>query len=307
MGFRFLRQRILVPLANTMFYRHPLKKTKGIMALVRNRLWLCVSAAICLAMAGLTERATAASAVPAGGANWTLVNQVFTNAIARQQAAARRLDGRPAPVASPPAASVVPTQPIRPASGRQSTAPAESAPPATSEMADVDAGPKGAWGWLSEVQGGLLAHSVAISTDTPKEGGVDGNLEVLFVSPDFMDIVWSPRPHIGASFNASSDDTDQVYTGLTWEWMPWGPLFIDFSLGFSVHNGRLHAEPGDTDTDERREFGCRWLFRESIELGFVFQERHSLSGMWDHISHGGICDDENEGMDNVGVRYGYRF
>jgi len=174
-------------------------------------------------------------------------------------------------------------------------------------MTDAVGSPDGGWGWLSEVRGGLLAHSVAISTDTPKEGGVDGNLEVLFVSPDFMDILWSPRPHIGASFNASSDDTDQVYTGLTWEWMPWGPLFIDFSLGSSIHNGRLHAEPGDTDTDERREFGCRWLFRELIELGFIFWDRHSLSGMWDHISHGGVCDDENEGMDNVGVRYGYRF
>jgi len=277
------------------------------MALVQNKLRACLSAAIALTVAVLTGEAMAASAVPAGGANWSLVNQVYANAIARQQAASRHLDGRPAPVAARPAAPIAPAQPYRPATGRSSPGPVASPQQSQPEMAAANGGPDGGWGWLSEVRGGLLAHSVAISTDTPKEGGVDGNLEVLFVSPDFMDIVWSPRPHIGASFNASSDDTDQIYTGLTWEWMPWGPLFIDFSLGFSVHNGRLHAEPGDTDTDERREFGCRWLFRESIELGFIFWDRHSLSGMWDHISHGGVRDDENEEMDNVGVRYGYRF
>jgi hypothetical protein len=119
--------------------------------------------------------------------------------------------------------------------------------------------------------------------------------------------VWSPRPHLGASFNASDANTDQVYAGLTWEWMPFDSLFIDFSFGFAGHNGRLENDPGDTDTGRRREFGCSVLFRESLEVGYVFLRRHSLSVMWDHISHGGLCDDENEGMDNLGARYGYRF
>ena len=98
-----------------------------------------------------------------------------------------------------------------------------------------------------------------------------------------------------------------AYAGLTWEWMFWKRMFVNFSFGFAIHNGRLQANADSPDQSRRREFGCRWLFRESLEVGFIFFERHSLSGMWDHVSHGGVCDSENEGMDNAGVRYGYRF
>ncbi len=165
----------------------------------------------------------------------------------------------------------------------------------------------GKWGWLSEIRLGVLKHSVPISTSTPKEKGIDGNVEVLFTSPGWLGWMWSPRPHIGASFNASSDDTDMAYSGLTWEWQPFGNFFIDASLGFAVHNGRLHVDGADEDSGRRREFGCKALFRESIEFGYRIKKRHSLSAIWDHVSHGGLCDDENEGMDNAGLRYGYKY
>ncbi len=119
-----------------------------------------------------------------------------------------------------------------------------------------------------------------------------------------MKYILSPRPHVGLSANVT-EDTDQIYTGLTWEWNPFSKFIIDFSFGFSLHNGHLHNDAGDEG--RFREFGCRVLFRESLELGYRFYDRHLVSVMWDHISHGGICDDENEGMDNLGMRYGYMF
>ena len=171
---------------------------------------------------------------------------------------------------------------------------------------------KGKWGIVSEVRGGILKHALAFGHDA-KEKGIDGNIEVLFISPDMFEVIWSPRPHIGASFNASDDDTDQIYAGLTWEWKPVASMFVDFSFGFAVHNGNLSNDNGtmgavpNPDETRRREFGCEVLFRESLELGYRFNVTHSLSLIWDHVSHGGLCNSENEGMDNAGLRYGYRF
>ena len=226
-----------------------------------------------------------AGSVPAGGANWSIVNEVFAAAV-RQQSVSNQ--------------GVRTYQPVKAPTAR----PAPVAADAPTEVANAD---NVKWGWLSEIRLGILKHSAPISTSTPKEKGIDGNIEILFASPGWLGWLWSPRPHIGASFNASTDDTDQVYTGLTWEWEPLEDFFIDASFGFAGHNGRLHIDSTDVDSGRRREFGCPVLLRESIEFGYRIMKQHSLSVMWDHVSHGGLCDDENEGMDNIGMRYGYRF
>lgn len=152
---------------------------------------------------------------------------------------------------------------------------------------------------LSEIRAGVFIHDEG-PFSRHEESGVDGNLEFLFVSPDFLDVVWSPRPHFGFTLN-SDDNTHQVYLGLSWEWTVWRALFAGFSLGGSVHSGHLVS-----DSLGRKELGCRLLFRESVELGYRFAGRHGVSVFLDHISNANICD-KNEGLENFGVRYGYRF
>jgi len=231
-----------------------------------------------------------AGAVPAGGANWSIVNEAFAAAVRQQSVSNQGI----LPVRTYQPANVIST--VRPGPVVAAVAPTEVAKAVSAK-----------WGWLSEIRLGILKHSAPISTSTPKEKGIDGNIEVLFASPGWLGWLWSPRPHIGATFNASADDTDQIYSGLTWEWEPLQDFFIDASFGFAAHNGRLHIDSTDEDSGRRREFGCSVLFRESIEFGYRIMKHHSLSVMWDHVSHGGVCDDENEGMDNAGMRYGYRF
>jgi len=164
--------------------------------------------------------------------------------------------------------------------------------------------------WASELRIGILKHAASLIGNTAKETGIDGNLEFLFSSPDWLSILWSPRPHIGASFNASSNNTDVAYAGLSWEKDFWHSIFFNFSFGIATHNGKLSYDAGvafPSDYSRHREFGCRALFRESFELGWAFRKPHRLSVMWSHYSHGGLCGDQNEGLDNLGVRYGYRF
>lgn len=154
-------------------------------------------------------------------------------------------------------------------------------------------------GIISEIRLGALVHDEGPFSRN-EEDGFDLNFEVLFVSPKFLDVVWAPRPHLGASLN-SDDDTNQVYFGLSWEWSFWGNWFAGFSLGGSVHDGKL-----STLRTDRKELGCRVLFRESIDVGYRFGGRHGVSGFLDHISNANLCD-RNEGLENYGLRYGYKF
>ena len=154
-------------------------------------------------------------------------------------------------------------------------------------------------GFLSEVRLGVLKHDFGPFSSS-EEHGVDVNLEVLFASPSFLKFVWSPRPHLGITIN-SDGDTDQAYFGLSWEADVWRDLFVGFSFGGSYHNGET-----ETDRTDKKELGCGLLFRESLELGYRFAGRHAITAFLDHVSNANICD-KNEGLENFGVRYGYRF
>lgn len=155
-------------------------------------------------------------------------------------------------------------------------------------------------GFLSEIRIGALNHDANIITVREEDSDIDGNLEFLFTSPRFLHSVWSPRPHLGVSANFGGD-TSQGYFGLTWDLDLSNSIFAEVSLGASVHSGEL-----DTGDPNRKNLGCRWLFRESISLGYRITEHHNLSVMFDHVSNAELCD-RNDGLDSLGLRLGYRF
>ncbi len=204
---------------------------------------------------------------------------------------------RPAPVARPaqvvwPAPVAWPPAPVaRPAAGRAPRYRQRAAAPSYSGSAGGGA--------LSEIRGGILAHDRGPFNNN-EEGGADINLEALFRSPDILRSIGSPRPHLGFSVNTGGD-TDQFYAGLTWEWRFWRSLFAGFSLGGAIHDGET-----ETSRTDKKELGCRVLFRGSLELGYSLTRRHGVSLFYDRISNLDICDN-NEGLETVGVRYGYRF
>ena len=205
----------------------------------------------------------------------------------------------PQPVPPPPPAA----SPPRPASLAPAAPVERRAQPARVETAQKPAAPKderrGLWGVISEIRGGGLVHDEGPFSHR-KEEGFDVNFEVLFVSPKFLDIIWSPRPHIGFDINTSGD-TSEIYLGLSYEWEFWGGVFAGFSLGGAVHNGKTSG-----DHTDRKDLGCSVLFRESFEVGYRFVGTHSVSVMLDHISNAKLCD-HNEGLENLGIRYGYKF
>lgn len=171
--------------------------------------------------------------------------------------------------------------------------------------------PEGLDGFLSEIRLGVLDHDLGLF-GSQRESGLDLNMELLFVSPGVFEIIWLPRPHFGVTVNTEAD-TSFLYTGVTWDiatiaerafgWKVWEPLLIEGVLGLALHNGELHLSRGQTSA---KALGCRVLFREALSVGVRFWSHHSLSLSLDHISNAGICDD-NDGLETLGIRYGYRF
>jgi lipid A 3-O-deacylase len=152
---------------------------------------------------------------------------------------------------------------------------------------------------ISEIRVGALWHDQGPFSHR-KEKGYDGNLEILFTSPDFLDNVWGPRPHVGVSIN-SAGDTNQAYLGLTWQRHFYKSYFANFSFGAGYHDGYKV-----TDLRDRKSLGCKLLFRESIDIGYRFEAPHSIMAHLDHVSNAKLCS-TNEGLESVGIRYGYHF
>ena len=155
------------------------------------------------------------------------------------------------------------------------------------------------WGLISELRAGLSAHDVG-PFSRKEESGKDVNLEVLFVSPEFLRKLKKPKPHLGVNINLAND-TNQAYAGLTWEWPIGKNWFFDVSLGGAIHDGKKN-----TNRIDRKELGCRVLFRESLDLGYKLSSQHTVSVYLDHISNAKLCG-SNESIETVGLRFGYRF
>ena len=158
---------------------------------------------------------------------------------------------------------------------------------------------------ITEVLVGVVDHDTGVISDNT-EGGANLTAELRFkpLGGAFFDFLRSPRPHLGFNLN-DSGNTSALYTGLTWSWPFGNRYFFGVAFGGAVHDGTL-------ETDNRRkrrnnkQLGCRVLFREAVELGITFLKRHALSIRFDHLSNANLCDN-NEGLDTVGVVYGYRF
>jgi len=167
------------------------------------------------------------------------------------------------------------------------------------------------WDVVSEVRLGLLSHDIKFPNrhkfrapnpfENRYESGVNINPEVVFLSPDVLDILWAPRPHAGISWNMNQD-TNYAYTGLGWDTSWKNNLFLNGFWGLAAHDGKLiNGNP------DKIEFGSRVLFRLGGELGWRWDGYNGVSLIWEHMSNAGVIDEKNQGIDSLGIRYSYRF
>lgn len=159
--------------------------------------------------------------------------------------------------------------------------------------------------FVEEIRGGVLLQGTGpFSGD--KESGVGVNAEILFKPLSGLSMIGAPRPHLGASIASAPGATSQVYAGLTWRQRLAPAMFLDAGFGVAVHDGETRFNPSARDINSTKFLGCRALFRIAGDLGYRLSDRLSVSAHVDHISNAGLCA-PNEGLDNTGVRFGWRF
>ncbi len=147
---------------------------------------------------------------------------------------------------------------------------------------------------------GVLAHDVPeLWSHFNREQGVDVNIEW---TPDWPGNTLGPGrlgSHVGLVWN-SAGDTSYAYGGVNWRLGSDRGWYGRIGLGAAYHNGERRPVSAD-----RKALGSRLLFHIPLELGYQWPA-HSLSLYFAHISNG-YTQDENEGLDVLGLRVGWRY
>lgn len=159
---------------------------------------------------------------------------------------------------------------------------------------------EGIAGVVHEVKMGILAHDIGgLWSGFNREEGADLNLEAI-LTPSITFWTITLRPAIGVSVNTSGD-TSKIYLDARFEHNFEGGVFVALGVGAAVHDGEKHRVRRD-----RKALGSEVLFHFPVEIGYRFDDHNSVSVFFDHISNANLAD-RNEGMDTLGLRYGYRF
>jgi hypothetical protein len=156
-------------------------------------------------------------------------------------------------------------------------------------------------GLIQELKIGVLDHDVPAlwSGFRAEPNSADINVEAIF-SPSVSFLGGTISPALGASISTIGATSDG-YLDARWQMETGCGIFLGLGVGGAVHNGQLKLEDGD-----RKALGSRILFHIPLEIGYRFDEHNSLSAYFEHMSNAYTVS-PNEGLDRLGVRYGYRF
>ncbi|MBF0587855.1 MAG: acyloxyacyl hydrolase [Magnetococcales bacterium] len=155
-------------------------------------------------------------------------------------------------------------------------------------------------GMIHELKLGFLKHDVDnLWSSFSREEGWDINLE-MSLTPSVE--LWGGllRPALGGSLNHTGD-TSKIYLDGRWERDLDNALYTSIGLGLALHDGEKKLVRND-----RKALGSTLLIHVPLELGYRLDLHNSLSLYFDHMSNA-YTQSENEGMDSLGIRYGYRF
>ena len=162
------------------------------------------------------------------------------------------------------------------------------------------AGDSGKNSVFHEISVGVLHHDTDhLWSGFSRESGVDINVEAMF-TPSYEIFGGAIRPVAGASIN-SSGDTSKLYIAARWRYQFDRGVFFGLGVGGAVHDGET-----DVKSDDAKALGSRFLFHNALELGYRFKDNSTAAIYFDHVSNASLAD-PNQGLDTLGVRFGYRF
>lgn len=169
---------------------------------------------------------------------------------------------------------------------------------------------------VEEVRLGLVGNIRSDQGDVVggKYGALNAEIDIVSSSPDFLNIIGSPRPYLFVSVPTAEDGVTFGGVGVYWRNEFVKNWAFELGFGYVIHDGEID-NPYPNGTPEAAWFGAehqllgsRDLFRTSMALERELGERAAFQIYWEHMSHGQILDSgRNQGLDYVGLRLLYRF
>jgi hypothetical protein len=155
--------------------------------------------------------------------------------------------------------------------------------------------------YADEIFVGVYAHDV----DTPLNlrgfnEGVDLQLGWRGERIRALSAVGAPSPYAFAALNTAGD---MHYAAAGVSWKIGGRVYVRPGIGLAVHTGPVEPRLPQPN----RGMGSRILFEPELGIGVEVNERLSVEASLVHMSHATLFDDQNPGIDNIGVRLNYRF
>jgi hypothetical protein len=164
---------------------------------------------------------------------------------------------------------------------------------------------------VDDVWVGGYAHDISDLGHGKESNTQDVQLEVDTAQPSVLRFLGAPHLNAVVSLN-SAGRTDFAAAGLAWDHRLFGPLYASLQFGAGVSDGI--ADPpagaaGDYDRSHRLLLGSKVLFREAAGLDWRLPGHWQVGLQYWHASNGLILGSHryNEGINDVGMRLGYRF
>jgi hypothetical protein len=165
-------------------------------------------------------------------------------------------------------------------------------------------------GVIDEVWIGGYSHDVSDIGHGKESNTEDVQLEVDTGQPQILRFLGAPHLNAVVAVN-SARESDFAAVGLAWDHRLVGPFYASLQFGIGETDG-VDSPPagpaGDYDRRRRLLLGSRALFREAAGLDWHVSNHWAIGLQYVHASNGNILGHHyNEGINNVGMRLGYRF
>jgi len=159
---------------------------------------------------------------------------------------------------------------------------------------------------IDQVWIGGYAHDISDLGAGKESNTADVQLEVDTAQPQLLRLIGAPHLNLTLALNTAGK-TDFGAVGLAWDHRLVGSLYGSLQFGIGDSDGV--TTPSDNPKDANRLLlGSKVLFREAVGVNWRMKQHWLIGVQFVHASNGLILGKRyNEGINDVGMRFGYRF
>lgn len=131
----------------------------------------------------------------------------------------------------------------------------------------------------------------------------DVSVELIYTPPvNPLVLLGSPRFAVGGTFNTRGLE-QMVHANLNWHTSVLGsPIYLEGGLGVAGVTGYLHDAP-----DGYRNLGCNVMGYFQAGIGADLGDHWTATLGVEHESHMWVCGSDNDGLNSLSLKVGYKF